>query len=473
MDFTQKYQLVELLAGDGAQSYRARQTNTGREVTVHLLVGGKTTENEALLVRLRALQPASMAKLIEVGEHQGNTFVVTVAPPYERLEAWLAEQDKAAAAAKEFGRAGFWKLPDAEALAATAPKAVPAAPVAGPVTGGAAVPAVPAVPAAEAGEFTRMFQGPAAGAVTGGGAVPAVQASGGSVSQGPAAGIPTAGVTNVAGAPAVPASGGSVSHGPAAGPGEFTRLFQSPMPDVAAPGDWPAAAPKAAEAGEFTRMFQAPAGARETGPGAGPATGAGGEFTQFFKPAAAMPAGPQFPSASEFPQAAPAVAPPAPASGQEPGEYTRMFGPGTLAGAPGPPAAPASGPAAGVPGAPVAHGAGGGATQAFRVAPGGVPAGVPAGAPQGPSEYTRMMSVPAGVPGAAQTGMGGAVPPPTAYAPPPMPQMAAPQMAAPQVAGPQVAGLARQGLSALPVAILCLLSFLAGVIVTYLLVRRG
>src|SRR5665811_2575732 len=111
MDLSQKYHLIELLPGEGVQSYRARQTNTGREVTVHLLVGGKTPENEATLVRLRAMQPQSMAKLIEVGEQQGNTFVVTVAPPFQRLDAWLAEQDRVAAVAKEFGKATVWKRP--------------------------------------------------------------------------------------------------------------------------------------------------------------------------------------------------------------------------------------------------------------------------------------------------------------------------------------------------------------------------
>src|ERR1017187_3943951 len=119
MEFQQKYQLIELLPGEGVQSYRARQTNTGRDVTVHVLVGGKTPENEAFLIRLRALQPQSMAKLIEVGEHQGATFVVTMAPPYHRLDEWLAEQDSTAIT-KGFSKARFWKRPEggspAEAL---------------------------------------------------------------------------------------------------------------------------------------------------------------------------------------------------------------------------------------------------------------------------------------------------------------------------------------------------------------------
>src|ERR1019366_6605713 len=129
MDFSQKYDFVELLPGEGVRSYRARQTNTGRDVTVHLLVGGKTPENQAFLVRLRGMEPQSMAKLIEVGEHQGATFVVTVAPPFQHLDVWLAEQDRAAAAVKDFGKAGFWKRPEA----ATPPPPMSPAPAKAPV----------------------------------------------------------------------------------------------------------------------------------------------------------------------------------------------------------------------------------------------------------------------------------------------------------------------------------------------------
>ncbi len=148
MDFSQKYHLIELLPGEGVQTYRARQTNTGRDVTVHVLVGGKNPENEAFLLRLRAMPPHSMAKLIEVGEYQGDTFVVTVAPPYQRLEEWLAEQDHLAAAEKEFGKAGFWKRPEPAGLAPPPPPPPPAK-------------------APEPGEFTRMFQIPIAGYGTG------------------------------------------------------------------------------------------------------------------------------------------------------------------------------------------------------------------------------------------------------------------------------------------------------------------
>src|ERR1035438_8505744 len=78
MDFSQKYQLIELLPGDGVQSYRARQTNTGRDVTVHLLVGGKTPENEAFLVRLRAMHPQTP---VSVFVFLRNVHLLQESPP--------------------------------------------------------------------------------------------------------------------------------------------------------------------------------------------------------------------------------------------------------------------------------------------------------------------------------------------------------------------------------------------------------
>jgi len=232
-------------------------------------------------------------------------------------------------------------------------------------------------------------------------------------------------------------------------------------------------------------MFQAPPAVRPEA-----AAPTGGEFTQFFKPTpGGSPAGPQFPSASQFPPVAP---PPAPAPPQqELGEYTRMFGPGTLSGAPAPaPSAPPATP-------PPSYVPGGGATQAFRTSPGSVPSA----APQGPSEYTRLISVPS-MPGAPQ--------PPAAPTPPiqnpamqmpgmqmpgtpqmGMPQMpymqqpAAPQMpyipqpVMPQAPPPQVAPAppvkapASNSANRVLIAIFCLLAFLAGGIVVYLLARRG
>ncbi|HEY1341612.1 MAG TPA: hypothetical protein VGF59_29075, partial [Bryobacteraceae bacterium] len=148
MDFYQKYELIDALPVEGpTKTFRARQISTGRNVAVHLLLGGRTPQNEALLARLRAIPPASMAKLLEVGENEGTTYVVTVAPPYEGLPEWLTDQERAAAAVsdKEFTRVGTWKVP------AMQPGGPPPAPAPAPPT--AAAP-----PAAEPGEFTRMFQ---------------------------------------------------------------------------------------------------------------------------------------------------------------------------------------------------------------------------------------------------------------------------------------------------------------------------
>src|SRR5580692_3977886 len=115
MDFYQKYELIDPLPGEGTRSFRARQIATGREVAVHLLVGGKTAENDALLTRLRTLPEGSLRKLIEVGDNDGTTFVATEAPPFLHLAEWLAEQDRAAGAADnlKYTRAGSWKIPTA------------------------------------------------------------------------------------------------------------------------------------------------------------------------------------------------------------------------------------------------------------------------------------------------------------------------------------------------------------------------
>src|SRR5580700_4712596 len=143
MDFYQKYELIDPLSGEGTRSFRARQIATGREVTVHLLVGGRTPENEALLTRLRGLPQGSLRKLIEVGDNDGTTFVATEAPPFLHLAEWLVEQERASAVdALQYTRAGTWKIP----VAPAPPQAPP------PIATPAAPPASPSGP----GEFTRM-----------------------------------------------------------------------------------------------------------------------------------------------------------------------------------------------------------------------------------------------------------------------------------------------------------------------------
>src|SRR5512135_3175733 len=111
MDFYRKYELIDPLPGEGSRSFRAKENSTGREVAVHLLVGGHTPVNEALLARVQALPAASAAKLIEVGDNQGTPYVVTVAPTFQHLEQWLKDEETAGGDARRFTRVGVWKIP--------------------------------------------------------------------------------------------------------------------------------------------------------------------------------------------------------------------------------------------------------------------------------------------------------------------------------------------------------------------------
>src|SRR5262249_51890979 len=159
------------------RSFRAKQVATGRIVVVHLMVGGRTPQNEALLARLRALPPQSFSQLLEVGSNDGTPFVVIAAPPFPNLHDWLIAQER-------------------PAPTLTAPSASPYQPA----------PVAPAPPMGkEPGEFTRLFQATSSPSVT--------------------AGVPTAPAMATSQAP------------PPRQPGEFTKLFQAanPTPTSAVP----------------------------------------------------------------------------------------------------------------------------------------------------------------------------------------------------------------------------------------------
>jgi len=202
-------------------------------------------------------------------------------------------------------------------------------------------------------------------------------------------------------------------------PGEFTKMFNSPLPERSDPlqKDWSEPQPKLTEAGTFKRMFPAQPAAQSK-----PPEPSGGEFTRFFKTPQGNPApaslsapsvGPSFgamsPSSPLSPSSPmnPAVpGPPQPlgASAKGPGEFTRMFG------------KPGHDPAADP--FPAAGHQPSGATGAFS-APVVQPTAPPPVTPQqqappppqqGPSEYTMMINrsggAPAGAPGAPQAAPG-------------------------------------------------------------------
>ena len=282
MDLNREYQLIEPIPGAGPKSFRARRTSTGQEVSLHLLAGGKTPENEALMTRLRRLPPLSQAKLVQIGEDQGSNVVVTAAPPYLHLNEWLAAEE----------RIGQPEPGEFTRLFQSPPKA--------PIN----EPAPPAKPSAAPGEFTRMFQTSTAKPVE----------------QQPAA------------PPAAP---------PAREPGEFTRLFQSPAPPAKEP-ERPQPAPS--QPGEFTRFFRgappeptpaapfppaAPFAASTSPPPAPvpepPPADKGGEFTRIFGRPGAEPKAPplaEVPPAVSAPVPPPRPTPPSPG----PSEYTQMIG---------------------------------------------------------------------------------------------------------------------------------------------------
>jgi len=76
MDFYQKYELLDLLKDEGVKVFNARETATGRRITMFLFVGEQARLHADLLEQLRASQRPG-ADLLEVGDSQGTPFVAT------------------------------------------------------------------------------------------------------------------------------------------------------------------------------------------------------------------------------------------------------------------------------------------------------------------------------------------------------------------------------------------------------------
>jgi hypothetical protein len=306
MDVNREYELLEAIPGAGPRSFRARRNSSGQEVTLHLLPGGKTPENESVMMRLRKLPPLSQAKLVQIGEDQGSNVVVTAAPPHLHLLEWLAAEERGAQPEPgEFTR--LFQAP-------------PRAPVNEPPPKPTEAPSRQAGPAPKsgerAGEFTRMFQ------------------------------------TSAAKPPERPKEPST----PTKEPGEFTRLFQSQVPAPKEPE--PKESSAAPAPGEFTKFFRGsppegapapafppatlrPAAPPPPAPAPPPADDQGGEFTRIFGRPGLEP---KAPSTAETPLSAPPPPPPLPAP-QTPGpsEYTQLIRPRSI---PTPPANQAPPPAA-------------------------------------------------------------------------------------------------------------------------------
>lgn len=414
-----KYQKTEQIVPGPVQTFRARESATGREVFVHRV---STTEEPAEQVALLRMLTAVLLRstearrlVLDFGDEQGFWYVVTQSEPRclilrEWLQFELHSGDSAVVAAKPAPSTPDTSLPTTPAkpeesapgeftklFQASPPTALKAPPPAGPV---AAAPEKRATPPeqpvqSEPGEFTRIFQ---------------------SFKSQPAQ------PTSAASSPAPP---------PNAEPGEFTKIFQSGLPagskapstpeikrshDRPSRGGFvqrpntpmPPLPQKSAESGEFTRIFSHP-------------SGEGAKSNDVFAGYPSSTTSPRDFLSAELPK-------PRTAESHEPGEYTRIFGGGTVSPPieqPAPPmttkspiATPADDPLLG--------------TRHFEAAP---PA--PAPVQKGPSEYTMIVqgNRPVEAGGTSNTAPAAGNPPP---APPALPKIPAPpQLKVPQVSAPK------------------------------------
>jgi hypothetical protein len=151
MSFYKKYELIDVLRDDGVKTFQAKEIETGRAVEVHLFVGvpGKSDPPYAVLEAVRSIPPDRRAQLVEVGEHMGTPYVVTLPlSGYPSLRDWVQANkvESAPALGETLARVGRWKIPDSMREAGTQE------PSAQPVTKRQSIPQ-PDTP-----DITRMFK---------------------------------------------------------------------------------------------------------------------------------------------------------------------------------------------------------------------------------------------------------------------------------------------------------------------------
>ena len=238
MSFDERYQLLELAGDEGAKTFVAQETSTGKKVTVFLFVGEQARAQADFIVQLRAVDRTRFPELIETGDNRGTPYVVTepiggLSELKNRLfPLKAAPQETQAHKPGEFSKAGVWHVP---ATFQSAPGEI--AKVSRESSAADSHQTAQTSSHSAPGSFTQMFQAPAA-------------PIGEPVPEPPKPPTPPA-----APPPAQPA------------PGSFTQMFQAPaapigepVPEPPKPPTPPAAPPPAQPApGSFTQMFQAPA----------------------------------------------------------------------------------------------------------------------------------------------------------------------------------------------------------------------
>ena len=319
---TGNYELSQALAESNFRSFHARHSITGREVLVHFLAQG----GRSLLDTIAGLSAESRALLLDAGEQEGASYLVTVPiAGFTTLEAWLSQSGKAQVTPPVPPPVAA--LPESSGEFTQLFAGVPAAQVFTGVPAALATPKVPSVPADAGASFTQMFQPEKASPV------------------------PAPKVPKVPAPPPIPGWGGSTPDG------SFTEFFKpesTPLPG-------PMAAPvPTAPPGEFTEIY------RMSGQPAPPISGNAAPRNPMPPKAARWPAEPRSNDFAEFfegretpaaspawnvPPAASSSGPPAtfrpPSPSADPGSATEFFqGPLPLPGgsAPGPVALPPTGP---------------------------------------------------------------------------------------------------------------------------------
>jgi hypothetical protein len=296
MPFIEHFELLNLLHYDVVETWAARESGSGRKLLLH-----RYPKTSGLRERLQSLPLEELATILKAGEDGDYFFVVTQdTPDFRRFLNWIDRLSvvepvaESAAPPEEPGE--FTRVFQAPKIAPLRPQTPPAA-------------------ADEPGEFTRMFKGPA---------VPPQRPAPAATPPVPAASVQEPGeFTKLfkSPAPETPVASATAPAAPAE-PGEFTQMFGKPnlsAPARDASQNPVAAAPKtAAEPGELTRMFKGPTvqPQRPTPPAAGQSPS---EFTKLFN--SPMP---ETPLAARLEKPEADVRPAA--SFDQPGDFTKMFG---------------------------------------------------------------------------------------------------------------------------------------------------
>ncbi|MGB9606772.1 MAG: hypothetical protein ACPL88_12925, partial [Bryobacteraceae bacterium] len=95
MSLPEKYELLDLIAENETRTYLARERSTVRMVMVHVLLPGPNRISLLELVLRTRMIPATPGRLqiLDLGEHEGNPYVVTeIIPGFTTLRNWLGAE---------------------------------------------------------------------------------------------------------------------------------------------------------------------------------------------------------------------------------------------------------------------------------------------------------------------------------------------------------------------------------------------